>query len=127
MAQTSRSRQSKQTENIVLNHLQPQALELEEAVLGALMIEQDAFISVSDILKTESFYDNRHRAIYSAVSSLYISQRPIDILTVTEQLKSTGQLEEAGGAAYIARSGAGSPASGAGSGTSSSWTSCSWR
>lgn len=102
MAQTSRSRQSKQTENIVLNHLQPQALELEEAVLGALMIEQDAFISVSDILKTESFYDNRHRAIYSAVSSLYISQRPIDILTVTEQLKSTGQLEEAGGAAYIA-------------------------
>lgn len=102
MAQSTRSKQTKQTENIVLNHLQPQALELEEAVLGALMIEQDAYIEVSDILKAESFYDHRHRVIYSAVTSLYISQRPIDILTVTEQLKSTGQLEEAGGAVYIA-------------------------
>lgn len=102
MAQSTRSKQTKQTENIVLNHLQPQALELEEAVLGALMIEQDAYIEVSDILKAESFYDHRHKVIYSAVTSLYISQRPIDILTVTEQLKSTGQLEEAGGAVYIA-------------------------
>lgn len=102
MAQSTRSKLTKQTENIVLNHLQPQALELEEAVLGALMIEQDAYIEVSDILKAESFYDHRHRVIYSAVTSLYISQRPIDILTVTEQLKSTGQLEEAGGAVYIA-------------------------
>ena len=89
------------SDGIVLNHLQPQALELEEAVIGALMIEQDAFPKVSDILKAESFYDHRHQVIYEAVANLSLNQRPIDILTVTEQLKSNGTLEEAGGALYV--------------------------
>lgn len=86
---------------IEANHLQPQALELEEAVLGALMIEQDAFPKVSEILKAESFYDHRHQIIYQAVMTLVMNQRPIDILTVTEQLKKDGMLEEAGGPLYI--------------------------
>lgn len=89
------------TEGIVLNHLQPQALELEEAVIGALMIEQDAFAKVSDIVKTDSFYDHRHQVIYEAVAMLSLNQRPIDILTVTEQLKSNGTIDEAGGALYV--------------------------
>lgn len=84
-----------------ITHIPPQALELEEAVLGALMIEQDAYSKVSDIIKAESFYDHRHQLIYKAVMSLVIGQRPIDILTVTEQLKKEGTLEEAGGAVYI--------------------------
>ena len=89
----SRQRSSRTgTDGIVLNHLQPQALELEEAVIGALMIEQDAFPKVSDILKKESFYDHRHQVIYEAVANLSLNQRPIDILTVTEQLKSNGTL-----------------------------------
>jgi len=89
------------TDGIVLNHLQPQALELEEAVIGALMIEQDAFPKVSEILKSDSFYDHRHRVIYEAVANLSLNQRPIDILTVTEQLKSNGTIDEAGGALYV--------------------------
>ena len=86
----TRQRSRSNTDGIVLNHLQPQALELEEAVIGALMIEQDAFPKVSDIVKKESFYDHRHQVIYEAVANLSLNQRPIDILTVTEQLKSNG-------------------------------------
>ena len=94
-------RRSAGQDGIVINHLQPQALELEEAVVGALMIEQDAFPKVSDILKPESFYDHRHQLIYQAVANLSLNQRPVDILTVTEQLRRDGVLEEAGGALYV--------------------------
>ena len=77
--------------------LQPQDLQIEEAVLGALMLEKDAYSIVSDILKPESFYDNANQKIYSAIVSLGARQRPIDMLTVTEQLRSDGTLDEAGG------------------------------
>ena len=82
-------------------HLQPQAIELEQAVLGALMVEMDAYPLVSDILKAESFYDHRHQLIYEAIASLAINQKPIDILTVSEQLKRMDKYEEVGGAYYI--------------------------
>ena len=82
-------------------HLQPQALELEETVLGALMIERDAYSQVSEILKPESFYDRRHQLIYAAITDLSIRQNPVDILTVTEQLKRDGVLDEVGGPFYI--------------------------
>ena len=68
-------------------HLQPQAPELEEAVLGALMIEKDAYSLVSEILRPESFYERRHQLIYSAITSLALRQQPVDILTVAEQLR----------------------------------------
>lgn len=99
----TRQRSRSNTDGIVPNHLPPQALELEEAVIGALMIEQDAFPKVSDILKADSFYDHRHQVIYEAVANLSLNQRPIDFLTVTEQLKSNGTLEEAGGPLYVTR------------------------
>ena len=82
-------------------HLQPQAPELEEAVLGALMIERDAYSLVSEILRPESFYDQRHQLIYKAISTLAMQQQPVDILTVTEQLKKTGELDDVGGPFYI--------------------------
>ena len=82
-------------------HVQPQALEFEEAVLGALMIEQDAYSQVSEILRPESFYDHRHQLIYEAIRTLNLQQKPVDILTVTEQLRSRGDLEEVGGPFYI--------------------------
>ena len=82
-------------------HLQPQAPELEEAVLGALMIEKDAYSMVSEILRPESFYERCNQLIYAAITDLAIQQKPIDILTVTEQLRSRGDLEEAGGPFYI--------------------------
>ena len=77
--------------------LQPQDLQIEEAVLGAVMLEKDAYSVISDILKPESFYDNANQKIYSAIVSLGARQRPIDMLTVTEQLRSDGTLDEAGG------------------------------
>lgn len=82
-------------------HLQPQAIELEEAVLGALMIEKDAYSLVSEILRPESFYEHKHQLIYLAISNLAMQQEPIDILTITAKLKSMGVLDEIGGPLYI--------------------------
>ena len=82
-------------------HLQPQAIDFEEAVLGALMIEKDAYSIVSEILRPESFYDHKHQLLYKAITTLAMRQQPIDILTVAEQLRSTGDLEDAGGPFYI--------------------------
>jgi replicative DNA helicase len=79
----------------------PQAVELEEAVLGAIMLEKDAVLSVLDILKTESFYKDAHQKIYGAIVSLSSQEKAIDILTVTEELKKKKELEEIGGPLYI--------------------------
>lgn len=81
--------------------LPPRDTDLEEAVLGALMIEKDAYMNVCDILTPESFYDPANQKIYEAVSQLGLSQRPIDMLTVVEQLRSNGNLEEVGGPVKI--------------------------
>ena len=67
--------------------LQPQAVEGEEAVLGALMLEKDAYSIVNDLLTPESFYEPRNQKIYEAISQLGFNLRPIDMLTVTEQLR----------------------------------------
>ncbi len=96
---TYKKKTSPQTDDF--GHLQPQAVELEQAVLGALMIEKDAYFQVSEILRPESFYDNRHRIIYEAIQRLNLEEKPVDILTVTEALRSTNQLEEVGGPFYI--------------------------
>ncbi|MFA8301180.1 MAG: replicative DNA helicase [Hyphomicrobiales bacterium] len=79
----------------------PQSTELEEAVLGALMIEKDAVTTVIDILKPEVFYKQANQAIYFAIQSLFARSEPIDILTVTNELKSNGDLELVGGPYYI--------------------------
>ena len=96
--QTKRSSAAQLTEE---GRLQPQALELEEAVLGACLIERDAFGLVSDYLKPESFYDTHHQKIYAAIRDLATDNSPIDILTVTEQLRRTGDLEFVGGPVAI--------------------------
>lgn len=76
----------------------PQAIELEEAVLGALMLEKDALTAVIDILKPASFYKEAHSLIYDAIRTLFNESQPIDLLTVTNQLRKDGTLEEVGGA-----------------------------
>ena len=81
--------------------IQPLAPDLEEAVLGALMIEKDAYSLVSEILRPESFYEHRHQLIYAAITDLAINQKPVDILTVKEQLAKRGELDEVGGPFYI--------------------------
>ncbi len=81
--------------------LQPQATDLEEAVLGALMLEKNAITIVADILKPESFYKENHVIIFQVIKDLFSTAQPIDILTVTAELRKRGQLEIVGGAYYI--------------------------
>lgn len=82
-------------------HKQPQSLDMEEAVLGALMVDQEAYALVAELLKPESFYDKRNQLIYKAIQELNVEQRPVDIMTLQEQLEHNGELEDAGGAPYI--------------------------
>ena len=81
--------------------LPPQAIELEEAVLGALMLDNEALSDTIDILKPEYFYKMEHQKIFDAIIVLFNESKPVDILTVIEQLKKMGALENIGGAFYI--------------------------
>jgi len=83
--------------------LPPQAVDLEEAVLGSLMLDKEALTDVIDILKKESFYKEDNQLIYESILSLFEKSEPIDILTVTQELKKQGNLEIVGGAFYIAQ------------------------
>lgn len=82
--------------------LPPQRLEMEAAVLGALMLEKDALTAVVDILKAQSFYKDGHQRIYKAISNLFDKSEPIDQLTVVQELREMGELEAAGGVGYVA-------------------------
>ena len=86
---------------LVDGKMPPQAVELEEAVLGALMLEKDALTEVIDILKPQSFYKDAHVRIFGAIQELFTRSEPVDILTVTQELKKTGELDIVGGAYYI--------------------------
>jgi replicative DNA helicase len=81
----------------------PQATELEEAVLGALMLEKEALNEIIEILKPDNFYKENHRHIYEAIISLFSKSEPVDLLTVTSELRKLGKLEIAGGTSYIAQ------------------------
>ncbi len=86
-----------------IGKMPPQAVELEEAVLGALMLEKDALTNVIDILVPKSFYRESHQKIFQAIQDLFGKGEPVDILTVTQELKKKGELEIAGGAFYISQ------------------------
>lgn len=79
----------------------PRDIEVEEAVLGALMLEKDAYTTICDLLRPECFYEPAHQKIFTAVQQLGASQQPIDMLTVTEKLRANGDLEAVGGPVRI--------------------------
>ncbi len=83
--------------------LPPQAIDLEEAVLGAIMLEKNALTAVIDILKPEVFYKDTHQIIFDAIISLFNKSEPVDILTVTQELKKSGKLDLVGGPYYISQ------------------------
>ncbi|MFI3267561.1 MAG: replicative DNA helicase [Rikenellaceae bacterium] len=83
-------------------YVPPQAVDLEEAVLGAIMIENNAIFSVIEILKPDAFYKESHRLIYQAALDLSAKHEPIDLYTVGEMLRRKSQLTEVGGASYLA-------------------------
>lgn len=82
-------------------HMQPQAVDIEKMVLGALMVDKDAFSIVSEILHPETFYEPRSQKIYKAIQTLSLNEDPVDIMTVVEELKREGTLDDIGGAGYI--------------------------
>ncbi|MBC8984778.1 replicative DNA helicase [Pedobacter sp. N36a] len=79
----------------------PQAKEFEEAVLGAVMLEREAYHEISSLINENSFYDERHKKIFKAIKSLFMASSPIDIITVVGQLRRLGDLEAVGGAFYV--------------------------
>ena len=81
--------------------LQPQAIELEQAVLGALMIDNESLSDAIDSLRTEYFYDPKHQKIFEAITNLFNNTQPVDILTVAEELKRLEAFDDIGGLAYI--------------------------
>ncbi len=81
--------------------LPPQVLDLEESVLGAIMLDKEAINTVVEILQPESFYKDSHLTIFKAMISLYTKSEPIDLLTVTQELREQGSLDMVGGAYFI--------------------------
>jgi len=92
-----------QAMGVELGKIPPQAADLEEAVLGAMMLEQTAVNTVIDILKPSSFYKDAHARIYEAIITLFQKGEPIDLLTVTHALRKQGDLEIIGGPLYISQ------------------------
>jgi replicative DNA helicase len=90
--------------NIIdVGKMPPQAIEIEESVLGALLLESECIYKISHILKPECFYKDSHQKIYQAIQELVIKNKNVDILTVTDKLKQMKFLDEVGGAYYIAQ------------------------
>lgn len=86
---------------LLLGKVMPQAIPLEEAVLGAIMLDKDGFPSIIEILRPETFYLPAHQEIFNIMSNLFGKSQPIDLLTVHEALKKAGKLDEIGGVAYL--------------------------
>ena len=99
----NRAAYDKLSEAPVVGTVPPQAVELEEAVLGALMLERDSIIAVQEYVTAETFYTEEHRTIYRAIESLSAELKPIDLYTVTERLKVRKELKKVGGASYLAQ------------------------
>ncbi len=100
---TGRRRNSRQQQSIdtSLGHMPPQAVDIEKVVLGALMIDSDAFSLVSELLHPETFYEPRHQKIFRAIQTLNIKENPVDMMTVCEELRREGTYDEVGGDTYI--------------------------
>jgi replicative DNA helicase len=81
--------------------LPPQNLDAEKSILGAVLIDENVLTRVSDALKADDFYDPRHERIFAAMIRLYERHQPVDLLTLSDELKKQDHLEEAGGTDYI--------------------------
>ncbi len=87
----------------VISHdkLPPQNIDAEQSVLGAILLDKNSMFKISEVLISDDFYRNDHQQIYSAMLSLFEKRQPIDLITVTDELKSQNSLEAAGGATYL--------------------------
>jgi replicative DNA helicase len=90
------------TQTPVSIHTQPHSLEAEKTVLGALLLDPDAIIKVSDFLKPEDFYDPVYRNVYEAIAGLYHAHEPVDFVTVSSRLAANQRVQDLGGSAFLA-------------------------
>ena len=79
----------------------PQSLDAEMSLLGAALIDDNVLADASELLTSKDFYDKRHQLIFAAMMRLYERHKPVDLLTVTDQLQNKDQLETIGGSAYL--------------------------
>ncbi len=105
MAERRKSNQKAQNTieqiNAQYGKLPPQAVEVEEAVLGALMLERDAYVTIADTIDARSFYKEEHQKIFEAIKALSGKEKPVDLLMVTQELKDREELDAVGGPGYI--------------------------
>ena len=86
---------------VVAGKIPPQNLDAEMSLLGAILIDDEVITDASEIVAAKDFYDKRHQAIYSGMMRLYERHKPIDLLTLTDELKKKDQLEAVGGSAHL--------------------------
>jgi replicative DNA helicase len=88
--------------DFTFGHVMPQAPEMEEAVLGTLTIDKEAYLEVCELLRPESFYEPRNQIVYEAIQHLTMEEIPVDVMIVVNKLEKTEKLNEVGDAGYIA-------------------------
>jgi replicative DNA helicase len=86
---------------VPVGKIPPQSLDAETSLLGSVLIDEEVLADASQIVKAADFYDKRHQIIYTAMIRLYERHRPVDLLTLTEELKKKSELETIGGSAYL--------------------------
>src|SRR5262245_397377 len=79
----------------------PQSIDAESSLLGSLIIDTDGIVKIADMINPDDFFSEQHRIIYTAIKNLHDKRSPIDILTLSEQLKAAGKLDAVGGASYL--------------------------
>jgi replicative DNA helicase len=99
--QSDRRRQQAEEVHEQSGRVPPQAMDVEKSVLGAMLIEREAIPQAIEVLPPEAFYANKHQKIYAAILSLFERGNPVDLVTLTEELKRRDQLEDVGGSYYL--------------------------
>lgn len=84
-----------------ISRIPPHSIEAEQSVLGAMLLDREAIISASEFVKAEDFYKDSHREIFEAVMELFEKGEPVDLITLSEQLKQRNTLEAVGGVAFL--------------------------
>lgn len=97
--ENSQMQDSSQDSN--MGRVPPHSLEAERSVLGSMLLEKEAIIAGTEIIKEDDFYYDAHRVIYEAITSIYSRDEPVDLITLSEELKKKNQLESIGGTSYL--------------------------
>ena len=101
MRQAGRGRPQMRKVSGKAGRVPPQATDVEQSVLGSMLIEREAIPRVIEVLPPEAFYERRHERIYQAIRALFDRSNPVDLITLTEELKRRSELDDVGGSPYL--------------------------